>query len=129
MTDANGIAAKRVRDARGALGWTQEHLAGAAGVSSKTVKRIEAGAAISPDSLRDVCAALGLDFAAAQGGGGAAAPRAPEPPYAWIGDAAGEMLTVRGNACSVLRVDGAVAPLGEAGLARLSTDLYMALSP
>ena len=50
-----------IRQARLARNMTQAHLAGLAGVSEKTVRRAEAGDGIRPDSVRALCAALGLD--------------------------------------------------------------------
>ena len=53
-----------IRAARIAMKMTQAHLAAASGVSEKTVRRAEAGDRIGPESLRSLCAALGLDATA-----------------------------------------------------------------
>ena len=61
-----------LRAARQKLCMTQEILAGAAGVSARTVMRAERGDEISAENLRAICAVLGLDA------GGLAQPT-PEP--------------------------------------------------
>lgn len=48
-----------VRKARGLKGWTQEHLAGAAGLDVRTIRRAEAGDGISSESMMAIKAALG----------------------------------------------------------------------
>lgn len=53
--------ARRLREARERRTRTQEHVAGEAGVSVKTVKRAEAGDAVSAETLRALCAVLDLD--------------------------------------------------------------------
>jgi len=50
-----------IRGARLERRMTQAHLAGMAGVSEKTVRRAEGGDRLQADSIRAVCAALGLD--------------------------------------------------------------------
>lgn len=50
----------RIRDARDALGWSQEELADHAGVSRPTIARIERGDDVSTATLVKVSAALGL---------------------------------------------------------------------
>jgi len=49
------------RTARNARGWSQQHLAEAAGVSERTVKRAERGESISGESMMAISAALDLD--------------------------------------------------------------------
>lgn len=49
-----------IREARAALGWTQEELAERAGVSRPTVARIERGDDVNTATLTRVAAALGL---------------------------------------------------------------------
>jgi transcriptional regulator with XRE-family HTH domain len=41
-------------------GWTQEHLAAAAGLSKRTVQRVEATGAVSAETAQAICAALEL---------------------------------------------------------------------
>jgi transcriptional regulator with XRE-family HTH domain len=43
-------------------GWSQEELASIAGVSTRTVQRIEKGEKASPDSLKALAAVFNLDF-------------------------------------------------------------------
>lgn len=50
-----------IRGARLERRMTQAHLAGLAGVSEKTVRRAECGDRLQADSVRALCAALGLD--------------------------------------------------------------------
>ncbi len=50
-----------VRSARAARQWSQEALAKASDVSEKTVRRIEAGAPVSGETVLSVCAALGIE--------------------------------------------------------------------
>ncbi len=52
-----------IREARVAACMTQEHLAKAAGVSEKTVRRAERGDRISAENVMALCACLGLDAA------------------------------------------------------------------
>ena len=60
--DGNGM---RVRLARQAAIMTQEHLAAAAGVSAKTIARMERGNETSAETLRAVGAVLGINFSSA----------------------------------------------------------------
>lgn len=48
-----------VRALRGAKNWTATELAQAAGVSTKTVQRIESGESIGMEKLRSIATALG----------------------------------------------------------------------
>lgn len=51
----------RVRNLREARAWTQEHLADAAGVSLRTVQRLEAGQGFASETALSVAAALNVD--------------------------------------------------------------------
>lgn len=51
----------RVRNLREARAWTQEHLADAAGVSLRTVQRLEAGQGFASETALAVAAALDVD--------------------------------------------------------------------
>lgn len=51
----------RVRNLREARAWTQEHLADAAGVSLRTVQRLEAGQGFASETALAVAAALNVD--------------------------------------------------------------------
>lgn len=51
---------KRFKDARLRLAWSQEDLAGACGVSVRTIQRIEQGGAASPKTVKALCAGLRL---------------------------------------------------------------------
>lgn len=55
-------AASAIRDQRLALGWTQQHLAGEAGVSVATIRKLESGTQTHyrPLTVVPVCRALGL---------------------------------------------------------------------
>lgn len=50
----------KIRQLREARGWSQEHLAEVAGLSARTVQRIEAEGNASPESRMAVAAALGV---------------------------------------------------------------------
>ncbi len=52
-----------IRSAREARSWSQAHLAGAAGLSLRTVQRLERGRASAPETLLAVAGALELDIA------------------------------------------------------------------
>ncbi|MEI9850066.1 MAG: helix-turn-helix transcriptional regulator [Sphingomonas sp.] len=52
---------ERIRMLREARAWTQEHLAEAAGVSLRTVQRLEAGAGFASETALAVAAALDVD--------------------------------------------------------------------
>lgn len=52
---------ERVRSLREARAWTQEHLADAAGVSLRTVQRLEAGQGFASETALAVAAALNVD--------------------------------------------------------------------
>jgi transcriptional regulator with XRE-family HTH domain len=52
---------ERVRTLREARAWTQEHLADAAGVSLRTVQRLEAGQGFASETALAVAAALNVD--------------------------------------------------------------------
>jgi transcriptional regulator with XRE-family HTH domain len=53
--------AEAIRQARNAKGMTQDHLAKAAGVSDRTVKRAESGEAISDETMLAIAAVLEMD--------------------------------------------------------------------
>ncbi|HEY6124562.1 MAG TPA: helix-turn-helix transcriptional regulator [Steroidobacteraceae bacterium] len=53
----NSATVKRLREAKS---WTQEHLASAAGVSLRTVQRLEADGSASAESRLAIAAALGV---------------------------------------------------------------------
>ena len=52
-----------IAQARTQNGWTQEHLASVAGVSTRTIQRIEASGIASADTAQALCAVLDLNFA------------------------------------------------------------------
>lgn len=58
------IDSQKVRQLREARGWSQEHLAEVAGLSGRTVQRIESDGNASPESRMALAAALGVDAAA-----------------------------------------------------------------
>ena len=58
---ADGAQVRRWRDARG---WSQEHLAEAAGISLRTAQRIERGEKAARESIMPLAAAFGVDVAA-----------------------------------------------------------------
>ncbi len=62
----------RLTSERQRRGWSQEHLAGASGVSVRTVQRLERGGAAAPASLMALAAALALPFEALAGSTGMA---------------------------------------------------------
>ncbi len=70
--------ATAIQDGRARLKMSQEHLASAAGISARTVVRAESGFRVSGESLRGICAVLGLDSASlapVEGSTDAGAPR------------------------------------------------------
>ena len=52
-----------IAQARTRQGWTQEHLASVAGVSTRTIQRVEASGIASADTAQALCAVLDLNFA------------------------------------------------------------------
>ena len=52
-----------IAQARTQNGWTQEHLASVAGVSTRTIQRVEASGIASADTAQALCAVLDLNFA------------------------------------------------------------------
>ena len=52
-----------IAQARTRQGWTQEHLASVAGVSTRTIQRVEATGIASADTAQALCAVLDLNFA------------------------------------------------------------------
>lgn len=69
------IDSRKIRQLREARGWSQEHLAEVAGLSPRTVQRIEAESNASPESRMALAAALGVAAAEL----GVAEPASPEP--------------------------------------------------
>lgn len=63
-TDIDGARVRREREARA---WTQEHLAGATGLSLRTIQRIETSGTASFESLNALAAALSLTLAQLRG--------------------------------------------------------------
>lgn len=57
------IDSRKIRQLREARGWSQEHLAEVAGLSARTVQRIEAEGNASPESRMALAAALGVEAA------------------------------------------------------------------
>ncbi|MFC6351061.1 helix-turn-helix transcriptional regulator [Stenotrophomonas sp. CW117] len=55
------IDANRIRSLREARGWSQEHLAAVAGLSPRTVQRLEAEGKAAHESRMAVAAALGIE--------------------------------------------------------------------
>ena len=55
------IDPQKIKQLREARGWSQEHLAEVAGLSARTVQRIEAEGNASPESRMALAAALGVD--------------------------------------------------------------------
>ena len=81
-----------IQDGRARLKLSQEHLASAAGISARTVVRAESGFRVSGESLRNMCAVLGLDSGAIapvkdDPGAAAAADEAPATPDGTEADA------------------------------------------
>ena len=52
-----------IAQARTRQGWTQEHLASVAGVSTRTIQRVEASGIASAYTAQALCAVLDLNFA------------------------------------------------------------------
>ena len=52
-----------IAQARTRQGWTQEHLASVAGVSTRTIQRVEATGIASADTAQALCAVLDLNIA------------------------------------------------------------------
>ena len=57
-----GATGQRVRDERARLGLSQEKLAGLAGITTRTVRRIEAGEETTVGTLAAIAEALGIPF-------------------------------------------------------------------
>jgi transcriptional regulator with XRE-family HTH domain len=70
------LNAERIRTLREQRAWSQEHLAAVAGLSTRTLQRIEAGAAASKETCLALAAALevAVDDLSAGGNGGDRAP-------------------------------------------------------
>ena len=60
---------RAIRAERLSRNFTQAHLAALAGVSEKTIRRVEAGERIAADSVRSLCAALNLNAEELHGSG------------------------------------------------------------
>ena len=52
-----------IAQARTRQGWTQEHLASVAGVSTRTIQRVEASGIASAHTAQALCSVLDLNFA------------------------------------------------------------------
>jgi transcriptional regulator with XRE-family HTH domain len=80
-----------IRSEREKRAWSQEHLAGAAGVGARTIQRIEATGVASFESARAVCAALELPLSRLRGddepGLVPAPPRRGRRAAKWLGGA------------------------------------------
>lgn len=62
MTKGNGRAlAGRVRKLRKSRAWSQDHLAGAANLSLRTIQRVENGHGASPETLQALASAFAID--------------------------------------------------------------------
>ena len=72
------LNANRIRTLREQRAWSQEHLAAVAGLSTRTLQRIESGAAASQETCLALAAALevAVDDLSEGGSGG---DRAPDP--------------------------------------------------
>ncbi|HEX5160626.1 MAG TPA: helix-turn-helix transcriptional regulator [Steroidobacteraceae bacterium] len=95
------IDGSRIRSLREAKAWSQEHLANAAGLSSRTVQRVEAENMASSETRLAIAAALGVPAASLM-------PEAPVPEHpviaaarshhsarwGWIGWAAGSACAI-----------------------------------
>lgn len=75
MTDASG----KVKQLREARGWSQEHLAAVAGLSARTVQRVEADGRASGDTRMAIAAVLGVTPAELAEAPPAAPPAAARP--------------------------------------------------
>ena len=60
---SNGDLSARIRDLRAERSWSQEHLAGASGLSLRTVQRVESGYSCASDTLMALAAAFGIPAA------------------------------------------------------------------
>ncbi len=58
----NDVIKKNVRALREQRGWSQEHLAGAAGVSARTIQRVETTGAINSESLMAIANAFDVSL-------------------------------------------------------------------
>jgi transcriptional regulator with XRE-family HTH domain len=99
------LDANVIRNRRTAKAWTQAHLAQAAGVDAKTIRRAEAGKKISDESRLAIAAVLGLDAAAL-------ARRAPLIVVGFANEAAGTGKTFYAlNQAVMAQYDGFVAAI------------------
>lgn len=79
------VSIRQVKAARALLGWSQQELAAAAGVSEPTVKRLEAaegplgGRAETIDKLLAALERAGIDFIKENGGGAGVRLRGRQP--------------------------------------------------
>ncbi|MBL8256585.1 MAG: helix-turn-helix transcriptional regulator [Pseudoxanthomonas mexicana] len=64
------LNAERIRTLREQRAWSQEHLASIAGLSARTLQRIEAGSAATQETCLALAAALDVPVADLVGGGG-----------------------------------------------------------
>lgn len=87
------VDADFIRSEREKRAWSQEHLAGAAGIGVRTIQRIEATGIASYESVRAISAALEIPVARLRRGDGVQeVTRVPRPRLArlmrWVGAAA-----------------------------------------
>ncbi|MCK1518499.1 helix-turn-helix domain-containing protein [Bradyrhizobium sp. 190] len=79
------VSIRQVKAARALLGWTQDDLAAAAGISRPTIKRLEAsdgplgGRTETGDRITQALHAAGVEFIDENGGGGGAGVRLKRP--------------------------------------------------
>jgi len=85
------LNAERIRALREQRAWSQEHLATVAGLSTRTLQRIEAGAAASPETGLALAAALDVPVAelsntvpAEESSAGPAADALKARPPSWV---------------------------------------------
>lgn len=80
------IDSDRVKRERQQRAWTQEHLAGASGISLRTIQRIETTGTASCDSLNALAAVFSLsvaDLRIAESEAGATSAQVPAPERWW----------------------------------------------
>jgi transcriptional regulator with XRE-family HTH domain len=125
--------ATAIQDGRARLKMSQEHLASAAGISARTVVRAESGFRVSGESLRSICAVLGLDSASiapveAPEDGGIPSEDVPAGPQA-IGESVSEAAPeacAAGEACVQA---GPTPRAGGAPMSRLERALALGRTP
>jgi transcriptional regulator with XRE-family HTH domain len=73
---------QKIRQLRETRGWSQEHLAEVAGISARTVQRVEAEGNAAPESRMAIAAALEIE-AAELGLAPVVAPSVPRKAHGW----------------------------------------------